>query len=283
MASLMARVVRRTLAAGALLGTLVAPAQAAGKPLWELGLGVGAVSFPDYPGSSQQSSYVLPVPYFVYRGDFLRADKRGLRARMLQTDRVDANLSLGASPPVSSSSDRARSGMPDLLPTVSFGPAIELHLWHSSSDELRLDLRAPLRSVFDVERRPRQIGWLATPVLNLDVDGVAALHGWKLGVQSGPIFADRRYNRTYYGVDAAYAIPGRAAYAARGGYDGCQFTVALSRRFRRFWIGGFTRVDDLRGAVVADSPLVQRKNNVSAGIGIAWILDESTQTVDSDE
>ena len=274
---------RVLVAAGATLGALAGPARAADKPLWELGLGIGAVSFPDYPGSSQQSSYLLPVPYFIYRGKILRADKRGLRARMLQTDRVDANLSLGASPPVRSSSDRARSGMPDLLPTVSFGPAIDWHLWHSAADRLRLDLRAPLRTVIDVERRPRQIGWLVTPVLNLDVDGVAGLPGWKLGVQSGPIFADRRYNRTYYGVEAAYATPGRAAYAAPGGYDGCQLTVALSRRFHRFWIGGFTRLDDLHGAVVADSPLVQRKTNLSAGIGVAWMLDQSAQTVASDD
>ncbi len=268
------------------LGALVpwaCAARAAQRPLWELGMGVGAVSFPDYPGSSSQTSYLLPVPYLIYRGDILRSDKRGFRARLLRNDRVDANLSLGASPPVRSSSDGARRGMPDLLPTVSFGPAVELHLWRSASRTMRLDLRAPLRTVFDVERSPRQIGWLVTPVLNLDVADLPQWHGWKLGVQSGPIFADRRYNRTYYGVDAQYATPQRPAYVAHGGYSGSQLTLALSQRFARYWVGGFARVDNLHRAVFADSPLVQRQTNVSVGIGMAWILGVSTRMVDSDE
>ena len=33
----------------------------------------------------------------------------------------------------------------------------------------------------------------------------------------------------------------------------------------------------------ADSPLVQRKTNLSAGIGVAWMLDQSAQTVASDD
>jgi outer membrane scaffolding protein for murein synthesis (MipA/OmpV family) len=41
------------------------------KPLWEAGLGIGAVTFPDYRGSDESQVYPVPVPYFVYRGKFL--------------------------------------------------------------------------------------------------------------------------------------------------------------------------------------------------------------------
>jgi MipA family protein len=51
-------------------------------PLWELG-GFGvATSQQAYPGSDQQINRGLVLPYFVYRGEFLRADRdtAGLRA-----------------------------------------------------------------------------------------------------------------------------------------------------------------------------------------------------------
>ena len=44
-------------------------------PLWELGAGAAVVSFPDYRGSDRQRSYLLPLPYVVYRGDVLQIDR----------------------------------------------------------------------------------------------------------------------------------------------------------------------------------------------------------------
>ena len=59
------------LAAGA-----AAPVRAAQDlPLWEAGVGVATVSFPAYRGSDQRQAFVLPTPYFVYRGEFLKADR----------------------------------------------------------------------------------------------------------------------------------------------------------------------------------------------------------------
>lgn len=283
----MRRLTMRSIAGPAALCALIAasmpPALAGRKPLWEAGFGVGAISFPDYPGSRNQSSYVVPVPYFIYRGRILRADRNGLQARLLDTSRFDSYLSLGASPPVRSGNGGERGGMPDIRPTVGFGPALEAHLWRSSLQRMRLDLRLPVREVFSAPSRPRQVGWQFTPVLNLDVAGPAGLPGWNLGLQAGPVFSDRRYNSAFYGVAPAYATPDRPAYVARGGFSGSQFTVALSRRFPRFWVGAFARVDDLHGAVIADSPLVGRSTNLSLGIGIAWILGESDRMVRSND
>lgn len=253
------------------------------KPLWELGLGIGALSFPDYVGSDQQHSYLLPVPYFVYRGEIIKAGRNGVQARLFDTLRADAYLSLSASPPVNSTDNRARTGMADLKPMVEFGPAFEVHLWGSAQRRMRLDLRAPLRTAFTVELHTRQVGWVFAPVLNLDMGDVAGLPGWNLGAQTGPIFADRSYNQTFYGVPQADATTGRPAYSASGGYAGSQFTLALSKRFPGFWVGAFTRYDNVSGAVFADSPLVRRERNLSAGIGIAWILGQSSQMVESHE
>ena len=56
----------RSVLLAVLLATLpAAPARAEQKPLWEAGLGVAAVSFPNYRGSKQTQNYVLPAPYLV--------------------------------------------------------------------------------------------------------------------------------------------------------------------------------------------------------------------------
>ena len=44
-------------------------AYAEALPRWELGLGVAALSIPDYRGSDQQRGYLLPLPYIQYRGE----------------------------------------------------------------------------------------------------------------------------------------------------------------------------------------------------------------------
>lgn len=97
------------------------PAHAEQKPLWEAGLGVGAATFPDHPGSDRTQTYVLPAPYFVYRGEFLKADRDGLRGRFFNSDRIELNLTMGASAPVDSTDNAARQGMPDLNPPSRSG------------------------------------------------------------------------------------------------------------------------------------------------------------------
>ena len=102
------------------------PALSKQEPLLEYGLGVGAVAFEDYRGSDTSHVYPLPVPYLVYNGKFLKADRDGVRGTLFNQDRVELNLSVNATTPVRS--DRERSGMPDLRPTVELGPSFELHV-----------------------------------------------------------------------------------------------------------------------------------------------------------
>ena len=56
-----------------LLGVAQAPVLAKELPLWELGLGAAWVHLPHYRGSDQSHDWPLPVPYAVYRREFLRA------------------------------------------------------------------------------------------------------------------------------------------------------------------------------------------------------------------
>ncbi|MCB1914507.1 MAG: MipA/OmpV family protein [Rhodocyclaceae bacterium] len=267
----------------ALAGASVAPAQAEEKPLWEFGLGVGVVSFPDYRGADQRQSYVLPTPYFVYRGDFLRSDRKGLRGVFFDSDRVEINLSLSGSVPVDSDGNEARRGMPDLRPTVEFGPSLDYTLWRSDDHRRSLDLRLPVRWALRIGGAPRDVGLVFSPRLNLDVFDAAGFAGWKLGMLAGPIFADRRNNAYYYDVGDEFATGQRPAYASSGGYAGSQWVLALSKRYARHWIGLFARYDSLRGAVFDDSPLLRSHHMWAAGVAVSWIIGESASRVEYEE
>lgn len=276
--------VRRSLRAAGLAACIglyatAMAAHAVEKPLWEVGAGVTALAFPDYRGSDQTRNYVFPIPYVIYRGEFFKADRDGVRGILHETDNVAVHASVGASFPVDSNDNDARKGMPDLDPTVEFGPAVDLTLWRAVPAGMKLSLRLPLRFAFTVERSPEYIGWLFTPRLNLDVNDVGGMTGWNLGLFASPAYGDSRLHRYFYSVAPAYATPGRPAYDATAGYNGMEFLAALSKRFPRFWIGGFVRYDTLAGASFVDSPLVRTRGYFAAGLAVAWIFAESSQQV----
>jgi MipA family protein len=259
------------------------PCGAEPLPLWELGVGLGAFALPDYRGSDQARAYVLPVPYVVYRGEFFKADRHGVRGELFDSERVDLNLSVAASLPVDSSRNDARAGMPDLRPSVELGPSLAITLWQSGGEREKLELRLPVRAALTLESSPRSIGWVATPQLNLDLPGRGALAGWNFGLLAGPVFGSRRQHEYFYSVAPQFATPARPAYEAPGGYAGLQFLAAASRRFDRLWIGAFIRADTLRGAVFEASPLVKRGSYFAAGLGIAWVLGESRERVEAEQ
>lgn len=260
----------------------VAAADAAQLPLWEAGFGVVALGLPNYRGSAERQTYLLPMPYLVYRGETLKMDSDGLRGLLFDSERVELNLSLNGSLHPRSDDDPLRQGMRDLDPTVEFGPTLNLHLWRSPDRRLRLDARAPLRTAVTVSRSPARIGWLFSPNLLLEVRDPMGWNGWNFSAQAGPYFNDREYSGYFYGVHPHEATPSRPAYAAPGGYTGTQVTLTLSRRFAKAWLGAFVRHDILSGAVIEDSPLVRRSDALSAGLALTWIFRESKQQVEAE-
>lgn len=264
------------------LGTAL-PLRAEQLPLWELGLGVGALGFSEYRGAESAHVYPLPVPYVVYRGRYLRADREGVRGLLFDRPRATLNVSVNATTPVDSSHSTARAGMPNLQPSIELGPSLDLHLWRSADARLLLDFRIPSRAAFTVEADPRYIGWQVSPSLNLDVRDPPGLEGWNFGVLIGPMFADRRHHDYFYTVAPAYATAQRPAYAASGGYAGSQLLVSTSRRFAQTWFGAFARYDRLDGAAFSGSPLVRQRSAWTAGFGFVWILAHSSRLVDMED
>ena len=267
----------------ALTGLMAAAQAAEDKPLWELGAGVAAFSFPSYRGSDQSNNFLMPVPHFTYHGQFLKADRHGVRGRFFDSDRLDLTVSAALSPPANSDDIAARTGMPDLKATFEIGPQIDLTLWRSASRTRFVKLLLPLRAAFTVEGSPKDIGWVFHPKLNLDITDLPGLPGWNLGLLAGPLFGDQRQHAYYYSVAAQYASAARPAYEAGAGYAGMQYLAAVSKRFPGYWVGAFVRYDNLGGATFADSPLVRQKDYVAGGIAITWILGESSTRVKVDD
>jgi MipA family protein len=250
------------------------------RPLWELGLGVAGLRLPDYRGSDQSRSYVLPLPYIVYRGTWLKADRDGARALLFNTERVKVDVSVAGSTPTRKD-DIAREGMPNLKATAEIGPNLNVTLAGSLKEQWKLDLRLPVRAAFTVQSSPRFIGTTFSPNLNLDLSRIAG--DWNVGLLTGPVFADRKYHEHFYGVDAVYATADRPAYQAHGGYAGWQALAATSRRFGNMWVGGFLRYDSLHGAAFEDSPLVRKTSALTMGFGVSWVLWTSTEMVSSSD
>ena len=251
-------------------------------PLWEAGLGAAAISFPDYRGSDERSQWLLPLPYFVYRGEFLKADRQKVRGLFFKSNRAEVDVSLNGSVPVKSEDNRARRGMPDLDPSLEIGPSLNLTVFDSADKRRTLELRLPVRAVIasDFKHVDYQ-GIVFQPQLNLDTRDFLGHHGLNLGLAAGPVFADRRYHHFIYGVDSEFATAERPAYQGRGGYGGTQFIAALSKRYPKYWVGGFLKYDNMHGAAFENSPLAKSRNGFTAGVGIAWVFAESKTKVEA--
>jgi len=265
---------RRAALTGAVsMAAICAPAASAERPLWELGIGAGALRLPHYRGSDQSNEWLLPVPYVVYRGDIFKADREGARAVLLDAKRVEVDLSAALSAPTRSEDSDARRGMPDLAPTFELGPNVNWTL--ASGRGWKFDLRLPVRAAFTIESNPQAIGWVAAPNLNVDVEA----GGWNVGLRAGPVYGSRRFHGYYYDVAPNQVTPTRPEYRASAGSGGADWTVGVSRRFERHWVGAFVRYDLLRGATFVDSPLVRQRHNLAFGIAVSWVFATSETLV----
>lgn len=247
------------------------------RPLWEAGVGLSGLSFPAYRGAKEQSNYLLPFPYVIYRGERVQVDRYGLRGTLFDSDRWEIKASGNAGTPVNSDDVDARNGMPDLDPVVEFGPSINWIVKGSRIEPL-IRLQFPVRAVATVsEDGMGHQGWVFHPRMNFNAFNW--VENWNFGADIGPVFADRRYHEYYYGVGDAYATADRPAYEAEAGYSGISGLISATRRKGNVWWSMFLRWDYLDGAVIDDSPLVTNDNAVLAGFAIGWSFAESGQQV----
>jgi outer membrane protein len=267
-----------TMAAG---GAARAVAEEGGEPLWEVGvIGFGAW-LPDYPAAGQNHVRWLVLPRAVYRGPILQLGEESLvRGLVVDTERIELDVSLAGSFPADSDDNRAREGMPDLDWLGEIGPRLSLGLLGDRKRSgLSLDLQAR--------------GAFSTDLSNFDYRGLifhpelvwreAELRsgGPELELRAGPIFADERFMDYFYEVPARFVTPERRRFDASAGYLGSFFRAYLEQPL----LAGLRLGLDLSlgvhtAATNEDSPLSRNELTVGVGTSLIWSFWESETRVE---
>ncbi len=261
------------------MGLLSAPVTAEPAtelPLWEAGLIGMSIEQLAYPGAGAHVQRNFVLPYLIYRGDFLRADRDTVGLRAYKTDTLELDVGFAAALGSSESDIPEREGMPELGTLVEAGPRLRWtlsdNIWGS---RVRLDL--PLRAVFDVEDGLRYSGVSFEPALFADVISANEL-AYSFGISA--LFGSEKLTDRFYQVTEQYATADRQAFDANPGLIALRTSGTISKKFSAKWRGfGFARYEWVSSAKNRDSPLVVQNGGWSVGIGVTYIWAQSAQTV----
>jgi outer membrane scaffolding protein for murein synthesis (MipA/OmpV family) len=263
--------------ADAVAPSAVEPSEAEVPPLWEAGVGVIAGLIADYPGSDHYRVRGLPIPYFIYRGDFFRADQSGTRLRA-GSGNIEWEFSAGGTLS-SNSQSGARAGMPKLDYLLEAGPKAKITVARPTPNSrvlIDLPLRAAASTDFSSRFRPR--GFTFSPDITYEDQALLGSR-WNGRVSLGIEFATQSLQEFYYGVAPQYAETGRPAYQAHGGYLGSDIAVTAFRTLRRnFHVFVAVDFDSYHGAASEQSPLFRTRGGVGAAVGFAWSFKQSKQS-----
>lgn len=267
-------------------GALGADSTSLQKPKWEIGLFNFVASVPDYRGADESTIWAFPLPYLVYRGEYLRATREGVRGIFYRSPHWETSISASGNPPVNND-NRARAGMPDLDAIGELGPSVKwFFLGRDPLDKLYLELsvRAAASIGFDSGPDMRYQGISGNLGAVFYSQSRVQEFGLRYHLSAGIDFGDAGYHRYFYRVDPAYATPERPAYSAEGGYGG--FYASASMQYElgpRLAIGCYTRWDNVGGAAFADSPLVRQDNNFTVGAALIFKPWRSKTLVDAED
>ena len=245
-------------------------------PLWEVGIGGAYLNLPQYVGSDQRTKAIVPIPYFVYRGEAIKISRDALQTRLFERSDLIIDLSADFALPVDSDENHVRQDMPDIDFILEVGPALRWNFYNNTPAHRKISIEMPLRAVLQSDLRYlSHEGWRLNPRVRYQEHFKA----WFFSLWGGWYWNDARYNSLFYGVDEQFASADREAYEASGGYGGWALSSSLTYRRQRWWVAGFIRWHDVRQASFADSPLVVEPKNLGFGIAAAWIWKSSDKQV----
>jgi len=241
------------------------------QPLWEIGAGALAVSQQAYPGAAQRVGRGLVLPYLIYRGKIFRADRDGLGLVAIKTPQYELDIGFAGAFGSNSNDIEARRGMPDLGTLIEFGPRLKWNLGDGPANG-RLRAEFAVRGVFDLSDGFSNKGISFEPKLIYE----RAAGPWRYSTSAGLIVGNQKLASTFYGVAPAFATAFRPAYNAESGLIawrlGANLTRQLSPQVRIF---GFAQLNTVAGAANSASPLVQKRNGSTLGVGLLYTFAKS--------
>jgi outer membrane protein len=248
------------------------------KPLFELGVAGGGGYLPDYPAAGQSHVQAIALPYFAYRGAFLRSDEKGvLRGRLVRSDHIEFDVSLSGSFAAASDDNDARRGLPDLDYLGEVGPRLQITLARAARDA-KVDFELPVRVVLSTDFSDlRYRGILAAPQIAYQHDDFGG-RGLRLKLGLTASFATAELMDYFYEVEPRFATAGRPAFAARPGYLGSAVQLSGVQTFGPRWrLFVAARGDSHHGAANRQSPLFRERLTWSAGAGLIWSFFHSNR------
>lgn len=246
------------------------------KPLFELGLGVGGVNQPYYPGTDDRRNVLFPVPLPIYRGKVFKSDSRGMRAEVVDEPRYRLSISADFNFAIDSDDIELRSGMDDIDTMLQVGPSLQVDLLQGLNNSVKLHL--PVRLGMGIGSSGwSDDGMTFSPAISyhhrFQWQGVP----WMASLQSGLMFGTEQFHDVYYTVADRYATEQRPAFSATGGYSGARVTASLRSRTNRRLIVLFARLDNLSGSEIEESPLVETRNGITLGFIYSRIVFRSKE------
>ena len=248
------------------------------QPLWEFGVGGGAVEVPNYPASSERNFVALAAPYLIYRGDVFRIGN-GARAVFVEENDFEIDVSFGGAFSADSDDNTAREGMPELDFLFEVGPQLIYRVKDyafANGGHARLNARLQARAVFSTDfERIDDRGFVLQPALSYQQRGVL-FKDTGLNASFSLMFGSEDLHDYFYQVDPDFVTASRQQFDARGGYLGAELSLGLSfpvvENMRGF-LGASVQFH--QGAANEDSPLFEDDITYSIGVGFVWRLYES--------
>ncbi len=248
------------------------------RPLWEVGAGGILVSQQAYPGSSTQIKRGLALRLFLYRGEFLRTDRGGISLKAASSPSWELDLSGAAAFGSNASQVPLRLGMPDIGTLVELGPRLRWYANPVTKSEWRVEL--PVRGVFNLSNSFKDEGLVFEPQVVYEKSRDSNFSPWQWQASLGPIYGDKRLAQMFYGVNANQATSNRAAFQAEAGLITWRLKTSTSYAINKdLRIFGLLQLNSTQGAANAASPLMDRTNGMTAGIGLTYILGRSSEMV----
>lgn len=239
----------------------------------ELGVGIGAAHFPDYPGAARDWNILLPLPYITLQSPYLEANRDRVRSKLLRGQRWSLDVDFSGSVPVDSSRDIERHDMPNLGWLAQVGPVLHYRLWQDDASGNRLDLALPVRAAASATGLTlHHRGWVMQPAIKW-------LRLWSTGERDyhadltlSRLYATEDYFNYIYGVAPQYADLNRPAYQAGNGAGAYRLEFGFGWRQGEMRWGGFLEYTELSSASFRNSPLVSQRHQISFGFAVAWVF-----------
>ncbi|TDJ42762.1 MAG: MipA/OmpV family protein [Gammaproteobacteria bacterium] len=254
------------------------------KPLWEMNLAAFARYGPAYPASEDSQINIIPLPFPVYRGRFLRIGDdtdKPVTTRIFRRDRIKLDIDFGLNFPVDSDDVDARTDMPDLDLLAEAGPELELQFVKGPKlGNAYLALQA--RGAFSFDGLdPTWRGLIFSselryvrPVNHARTEFMARIT---------PEWAGNEYMDFFYGVAPEYATPERPEYRATGGYLGTKLAFSVKHKINDdFELRTGVRFGLYQGARNRDSALYTAETNSGIYIAFLWKFWESARMADTE-